>query len=55
MVGQYYHLDVKVNPKTATITGSNTIKYQVSTRIQPHNRFGEPLVQSNSGWCRVKV
>lgn len=25
----YYHLDIKVNPKDSTITGSNTIRYQV--------------------------
>ena len=25
----YYHLDIKVNPKDSTITGSNTIKYTV--------------------------
>jgi hypothetical protein len=32
--GTYYHLDVKVNPKDSTITGSNTIKYQV---VQEYN------------------
>lgn len=26
---KYYHLDVKVNPKDSTITGSNTIKYTI--------------------------
>ncbi|KIA86740.1 M1 family metallopeptidase [Flavobacterium sp. AED] len=26
---KYYHLDVKVNPADSTITGSNTIRYQV--------------------------
>jgi aminopeptidase N len=25
----YYHLDIKVNPKDSSITGSNTIRYQV--------------------------
>ncbi|WP_016989358.1 M1 family metallopeptidase [Flavobacterium sp. ACAM 123] len=33
---KYYHLDVKVNPKDSTITGSNTIKYQV---LQEYNRM----------------
>jgi hypothetical protein len=33
---KYYHLDVKVNPKDSTITGSNTIKYQV---VQEYNRM----------------
>jgi hypothetical protein len=32
---KYYHLDVKVNPKDSTITGS-TIKYQV---VQEYNRM----------------
>ncbi|TDE49248.1 M1 family metallopeptidase [Flavobacterium sp. GT3P67] len=31
---KYYHLDIKVNPADSTITGSNTIKYQV---IQEYN------------------
>ncbi|TRX42892.1 M1 family metallopeptidase [Flavobacterium restrictum] len=31
---KYYHLDVKVNPLDSTITGSNTIKYQV---LQEYN------------------
>ena len=33
---KYYHLDIKVNPKDSTITGSNTIKYQV---VQEYNRM----------------
>lgn len=28
---KYYHLDVKVNPKDKTITGSNTVRYTVLT------------------------
>ena len=31
---KYYHLDIKVNPADSTISGSNTIKYQV---IQEYN------------------
>jgi aminopeptidase N len=31
---KYYHLDVKVNPKDSTITGSNTIKYTVLESYQ---------------------
>lgn len=31
---KYYHLDIKVNPADSTITGSNTIKYQV---LQEYN------------------
>ncbi|MFV8343226.1 M1 family metallopeptidase [Flavobacterium sp. XS2P39] len=31
---KYYHLDVKVNPEDSTITGSNTVKYQV---LQEYN------------------
>ena len=31
---KYYHLDINVNPADSTITGSNTIKYQV---IQEYN------------------
>ena len=31
---KYYHLDVKVNPKDSTITGSNTIKYTVIDSYQ---------------------
>jgi aminopeptidase N len=27
---KYYHLDIKVNPKDSTITGSNTIKYKIA-------------------------
>lgn len=26
---KYYHLDIKVNPKDSTITGSNTIRYKI--------------------------
>ncbi|AYN03872.1 M1 family metallopeptidase [Flavobacterium sp. 140616W15] len=33
---KYYHLDVKVNPKDSTITGSNTIKYTV---LQDYNKM----------------
>lgn len=33
---KYYHLDIKVNPLDSTITGSNTIKYQV---LQEYNRM----------------
>lgn len=33
---KYYHLDIKVNPNDSTITGSNTIKYQV---LQEYNRM----------------
>jgi len=33
---KYYHLDIKVNPSDSTITGSNTIKYQV---LQEYNRM----------------
>jgi aminopeptidase N len=33
---KYYHLDIKVNPKDSTITGSNTIKYQV---VQEYDRM----------------
>ena len=33
---KYYHLDIKVNPADSTITGSNTIRYQVLT---PSNRM----------------
>lgn len=33
---KYYHLDIKVNPADSTITGSNTIKYQV---LQEYNRM----------------
>ncbi|MEZ7500264.1 M1 family metallopeptidase [Flavobacterium sp. Arc3] len=33
---KYYHLDVKVNPKDSTITGSNTIKYKV---VEEYNRM----------------
>ncbi|TDE05607.1 M1 family metallopeptidase [Flavobacterium hiemivividum] len=33
---KYYHLDIKVNPKDSTITGSNTIKYKV---VQEYNRM----------------
>ena len=31
---KYYHLNIKVNPADSTITGSNTIKYQV---VQEYN------------------
>ncbi|MFE3849013.1 M1 family metallopeptidase [Flavobacterium sp. LB3P45] len=31
---KYYHLDIKVNPADSTISGSNTIKYQV---VQEYN------------------
>ncbi|PKH68310.1 peptidase M1 [Flavobacterium sp. ALD4] len=33
---KHYHLDIKVNPKDSTITGSNTIKYQV---VQEYDRM----------------
>lgn len=33
---KYYHLDVKVNPSDSTITGSNTIRYQV---LNAYNRM----------------
>jgi aminopeptidase N len=33
---KYYHLDIKVNPSDSTITGSNTVKYQV---LQEYNRM----------------
>ncbi|HEY4617495.1 MAG TPA: M1 family metallopeptidase [Flavobacterium sp.] len=33
---KHYHLDIKVNPVDSTITGSNTIKYQV---LQEYNRM----------------
>lgn len=33
---KYYHLDIKVNPKDSTITGSNTIKYKI---VQEYNRM----------------
>ena len=33
---KYYHLDIKVNPSDSTITGSNTIRYQV---LQEYNRM----------------
>ncbi|WP_035672392.1 M1 family metallopeptidase [Flavobacterium sp. 83] len=33
---KYYHLDVKINPVDSTITGSNTIRYQV---LQEYNRM----------------
>jgi aminopeptidase N len=33
---KYYHLDIKVNPADRTITGSNTIRYQV---LQNYNRM----------------
>ncbi|SDW49010.1 M1 family metallopeptidase [Flavobacterium degerlachei] len=33
---KYYYLDIKVNPSDSTITGSNTIKYQV---LQEYNRM----------------
>ncbi|MBF7091714.1 M1 family metallopeptidase [Flavobacterium sp. ALJ2] len=33
---KYYHLDVKVNPKDSTITGSNTIRYTV---LQDYNKM----------------
>ncbi|SHM70498.1 M1 family metallopeptidase [Flavobacterium xinjiangense] len=33
---KYYHLDIKVNPLDKTITGSNTIRYQV---VQEYNRM----------------
>lgn len=33
---KYYHLDIKVNPADSTITGSNTIRYQV---LQENNRM----------------
>ena len=33
---KYYHLDVKVNPSDSTITGANTIRYQV---LQEYNRM----------------
>jgi hypothetical protein len=43
-------------PKDSTITGSNTIKYQV---VQEYNRMQIDCrtfeIYSNSGWCRVKV
>ncbi|WP_310381178.1 M1 family metallopeptidase [Flavobacterium sp.] len=29
---KYYHLEIKVNPADSTITGSNTIRYQVLTK-----------------------
>ena len=31
---KYYHLDIKVNPKDSTISGSNTIKYSVLNEYQ---------------------
>jgi aminopeptidase N len=31
---KYYHLDIKVNPADSTISGSNTIKYQVLDEYQ---------------------
>lgn len=33
---KYYHLDIKVNPEDRTITGSNTIRYQV---LNAHNKM----------------
>jgi aminopeptidase N len=33
---KYYHLDIKVNPSDSTITGSNTIKYEV---LQEYSRM----------------
>jgi len=33
---KYYHLDIKVNPADSTISGSNTIRYQV---LQEYNRM----------------
>jgi aminopeptidase N len=33
---KYYHLDIKVNPSDSTITGSNTVKYQV---LKEYNRM----------------
>jgi aminopeptidase N len=33
---KYYHLDIKINPLDSTITGSNTIRYQV---LQEYNRM----------------
>jgi aminopeptidase N len=33
---KYYHLDIKVNPADSTISGSNTIKYQV---VQEYNNM----------------
>lgn len=33
---KHYHLDIKVNPADSTITGSNTIRYQV---LQEYNRM----------------
>lgn len=33
---KYYHLNIKVNPLDSTITGSNTIRYQV---LDAHNRM----------------
>jgi hypothetical protein len=41
----------------STITGSNTIKYQVVQEYNRTNRSAESFgnLQSNSGWCRVKV
>jgi aminopeptidase N len=39
---KYYHLDIKVNPKDSTITGTNTIKYTV---LESHNRMQIDLQQ----------
>lgn len=33
---KYYHLDIKINPLDSTITGSNTIRYQV---LEEYNRM----------------
>jgi aminopeptidase N len=39
---KYYHLDIKVNPADSTISGSNTIKYQV---LQEYNKMQIDLQQ----------
>ncbi|MDN3673410.1 M1 family metallopeptidase [Flavobacterium branchiarum] len=39
---KYYHLDVKVNPKDSTITGSNTIRYTV---LKDYNKMQIDLQQ----------
>lgn len=39
---KYYHLDVKVNPKDKTITGSNTVRYTV---LSAYNKMQIDLQQ----------